>query len=61
MRKADRKIIHYEGYRFWKGPAVIIKSLTELEDICLETRVRVRYDVSSKGYVVHPEVYGEMK
>lgn len=61
MRKADRKIFHHEGLSFWRGPAVSIKNLTEMQDICSETRVRVKYELSDKGYVVHPEAYGEMK
>ena len=61
MRKADRRIFHHEGVGFWKGPAVNIVNLTELADICYETRVRVKYEHTSKGYVVYPEAYGEFK
>jgi len=61
MRKADRKVFHYEGLSFWKGPAVSIKNLTELQDVCFETRVRLKYEVSTTGYVVHPENYGDIK
>jgi hypothetical protein len=61
MRKSHRKIIHFEGSSFWRGPAVIIQNLTELQDICYETRVRVKYEHTADGYAVHPETYGEMK
>lgn len=61
MRKADRKVFHHEGLSFWKGPAVMVKNLTEIQDICFETRVRVKYEHGVKGYVVHPEAYGEFK
>jgi len=59
MRKADRKIFHHEGLNFWKGPAVNIENLTELVDLCYETKVRVTYDHSRNGYTVHPEAHGE--
>lgn len=61
MRKANRKIIHHEGVSFWKGPGVFIKNLTEMQDICYETRVKVKYEATTNGYIVHPEAYGEFK
>jgi hypothetical protein len=61
MRKADRKVFHFEGVSFWKGPAVSISNLTELQDLCYETRIRLKYEATTKGYTVHPEIYGEMK
>lgn len=61
MRKADRRVFHHEGNSFWKGPAIAIQTLTELQDVCFETRVRLKYEVAARGYVVHPDVYGEFK
>ena len=61
MRRSDRKVFHFEGVSFWKGPAVNIRNLTELRDLCYETRVRLKYERSTQGYVVHPEIYGEFK
>ena len=54
MKRAKRRVFHFEGNGFWKGPAVKIIKLTELYDICDETSVVTHYEQDANGYVVHP-------
>lgn len=59
MRRAGRKVFHYHGMQWYRGPAVKIKNLTELEDIVLETSVVTNYEQEDNGLVVHPYHRGE--
>ena len=59
MRRAKRRVFHYEGNGFWKGPAVKISKPTELFDICRETRIVTDYEQCANYIVVHPYTRGE--
>ena len=59
MRRAGRRVFHYHGNCFWHGPAIKIRHLTEIQDVCSETRVVTNYDQDSNGFVVYPLIRGE--
>lgn len=51
MHKANKRVEHYNGRMFWKGPAV---RCNNLQEVLTETKVNCQWDSMGLGYIVYP-------
>jgi hypothetical protein len=55
MEKNNRDIVFYYGKWFYKGWAIRIDTIAELQDVIRATRVKLQYDQLGLGYIVYPQ------